>query len=622
MTLSLLEQAKRLPQSPGVYIFRNPKGKPLYVGKAKRLRSRVMQYIKGHDGRSMVRRLVQSSTTIDVTLTFSEREALLVESGLIHKYRPHFNVRLLEGTRYLHIGIDKGHKWPRFFLARSPKQRKNTTYFGPLPSARAARETLTFLNRSFGYRTCSDRELQQAKRPCLEFQMHRCLAPCVERCLPDEYNEVVQSACEFLSGKQQSLLRRLKLRMNTLSESERFEEAGKARDLIHHIKETISSQSVAKPNSSDLDAWGWSREGGDGFVCILPFRNGLLQEAIILSFKDVIGDDDSEILSSMINTWYSPEASIPNDILVPIMPESHDAMAQLLSEWKGKKCQLKIPKRGSKYKLLELSITNAKSAHQRAASDTQRRQKNLLRLKEICNLPRLPLRIECYDNSNIQGTDPVSSMVTFREGKPDKSLYRRFMIKTVVGSDDYASMREVLRRRLLRSLDPKDSAKGWAPPDLIIVDGGKGQLSAALQVLSELSIETIPVIGLAKPRTEHAKGDLMATDKIILPGRSDAIRLDAHDPVLRMLQYIRNEAHDAAVGFHRKRRQKTRLRSQLDVLPGVGPKRRKALLRHFRSVEGVLNASQEELASVEGIGSVLAAQMVFAIHGEESNSKS
>jgi excinuclease ABC subunit C len=622
MTLSLLEQAKRLPQSPGVYIFRNPKGKALYVGKAKRLRSRVMQYINGHDGRSMVGRLVQSSATIDVTLTFSEREALLVESGLIHKYRPHFNVRLLEGTRYLHIGIDKSHKWPRFFLARSPKQRKNTTYFGPLPSAKAARETLTFLNRSFGYRTCSDRELQQAKRPCLEFQMHRCLAPCVERCLPDEYNEVVQSACEFLSGKQHSLLRRLKIRMNTLSESERFEEAAKSRDLIRHIKETISSQNVANPNSSDLDAWGWSREGGEGFVCILPFRNGLLQEAIILSFKDVIGEDDREILSSMINTWYSPEASIPNEILLPIMPQSHDAMAQLLSEWKGKKCRLRVPKRGSKHKLLDLSITNAKSAHERAASDTQRRQKNLLRLKEICNLPRLPLRIECYDNSNIQGTDPVSSMVTFREGKPDKSLYRRFMIKTVVGSDDYASMREVLRRRLVRALDPKDSAKGWAPPDLIIVDGGKGQLSAALQVLSELGIDTIPVIGLAKPRTEHAKGDLNATDKIILPGQSDAIRLDAHDPVLRMLQYIRNEAHDAAVGFHRKRRQKTRLRSQLDVLPGVGPKRRKALLRHFRSVEGVLNASQEELASVEGIGSVLAAQMIYAIHGEESKPKS
>lgn len=620
---NLFEQAKRLPQSPGVYVFRGPKGKPLYVGKAKRLRARVMQYLNGHDSRPMIGRLVHEAIQIDVTLVSSEREALLVESGLIHKYRPRFNVRLIDGTQFLHIGIDKSHDWPRFFLARSPKKRKNVRYFGPLPSAKSARETLTFLNRRFAFRTCSDRELKQSKRPCLEFQMHRCLAPCDDRCTPDEYAVVVQEASDFLSGKHRSLQVRLQKRMYQLSDAEEFERAARIRDLLAHVKETVERQSVARPDAENNDAWGLFRAGSDGVVCILPMRNGLLQEAIQLPFSQIIETESADILSSMLSTWYGESADIPRIILLPTKPDSKEALESVLSEWRGHRCEIRLPQRGSRRQLLDMAMANAESAYLRSHSDRQRREQILLRLKEICHLPRLPLRIECFDNSNIQGTDPVSSMVTFKNGRPDKSLYRRFMIKTVEGSDDYASMREVLRRRLNRAKDPSSRQKGWDLPDLVVVDGGKGQLSAALDVFEELGIADVPAIGLAKPRTEHARGLLDATDKIILPGLSEPIRLAVHDPVLRMLQYLRDEAHDSAVGYHRKRRRKTRLRSQLDEVPGIGPKRRKALIQHFGSVRSVLAANVDELAKVSGIGKTTAIQMHQLLHGDEDiNSES
>ncbi|MEC8379601.1 MAG: excinuclease ABC subunit UvrC [Myxococcota bacterium] len=619
---SLLEQAQRLPQSPGIYIFRNPKGKPLYVGKAKRLRSRVMQYINGHDGREMVSTLLRQSTQIDITLVSSDREALLVECGLIHKYRPWFNVRLVEGTQFLHIGIDLSHEWPRFFLVRKPKKRKHTRYFGPLPSAKSARETLTFLNRNFSYRTCSDRELKLAKRPCLEHQMHRCLAPCVDRCTPEEYADVIQNASTFLSGKKAPLLSQLETRMFHLAESERFEEAARMRDLLNHIRETISKQNVSIQDKSNIDAWGIHRAGVEGVVCILPMRNGLVQEAIQLPFKRLLDDEDADIVSSMISTWYGEDADIPAQILLGVLPTDQDALESVLTEWRGRRCKISNPKRGQKKQQLELAQANAESSYLRSTSDRQRRQGILLRLKEVCQLPKLPFRIECYDNSNIQGTDPVSSMVTFREGKPDKSPYRRFMIKTVEGSDDYASMREVLRRRLNRGLNQPTQGTGWDLPDLIVVDGGKGQLSAAIDVMMELDVTGVAVIGLAKPRTEHARGDLQASDKIILPGQSEPIRLPVHDPVLRMLQYIRDEAHDTAVGYHRKRRQKSRLRSQLDELPGIGPKRRKALIQHFGGVRAVLEADSAALSAVPGIGASMAHQIHSALHGDDNSSES
>lgn len=619
---SLFEQAQRLPQSPGIYIFRSPKGKPLYVGKAKRLKARVMQYINGHDGRDMVSTLLRQSAKIDITLVSSDREALLVECGLIHKYRPRFNVRLVEGSQFLHIGIDMSHTWPRFFLVRKPKKRKLTRYFGPFPSAKSARETLTFLNRNFSFRTCSDRELSVAKRPCLEHQMHRCLAPCVGRCSPEEYAAVIQNASTFLSGKKASLLTQLEKRMFHLAEGERFEEAARMRDLLKHIRETLSKQHVATQDKSNIDAWGLHRAGAEGVVCILPMRNGLVQEAIQLPFKRLLDDEDADIISSMISTWYGEDADIPAHILLNALPTDLEALESVLTEWRGSRCRISQPKRGQKKQQLELALANAESAFLRSTSDRQRRQGILLRLKEVCQLPRLPLRIECFDNSNIQGTDPVSSMVTFREGKPDKSLYRRFMIKTVEGADDYASMREVLRRRLNRGLKGTTQGNGWDMPDLIVVDGGKGQLSAAIDVMTDLEVTNVSVIGLAKPRTEHARGDLQASDKIILPNVSEPIRLPAHDPVLRMLQYIRDEAHDTAVGYHRKRRQKSRLRSQLDELPGIGPKRRKALIQHFGGVRAVLEADADALSAVPGIGAAMAQQIHLALHGEDSNSES
>ena len=416
------------------------------------------------------------------------------------------------------------------------------------------------------------------------------------------------------------MLSKLETRMFQLAEDERFEEAARIRDLLSHIRETIATQNVATHRKHNIDAWGLHRAGTEGVVCILPMRNGLVQEAIQLPFEGLLDDEDADIISSMISTWYGEDADIPAQILLGVIPSDQDALESVLSEWRGSRCKIALPQRGQKRQQLDMALANAESAYLRSTSDRQRRQAILLRLKQLCQLPRLPLRMECFDNSNIQGTDPVSSMVTFREGKPDKSLYRRFMVKTVVGSDDYASMREVLRRRLLRAQNTESQSKGWEKPDLIIVDGGKGQLSAALDVMTELKVTDVPVIGLAKPRTEHARGELDASDKIILPDESEPIRLPAHDPVLRMLQHIRDEAHDSAVGYHRKRRQKTRLRSQLDELPGIGPKRRKALIQHFGGIRAALEASVEALAEVPGIGRAMAQQMHQAIHGDEDSS--
>ena len=613
---TLAEKAARLPRTPGVYLFRDAKGTVLYVGKARNLHARVKQYIQGHDERQMVRFLVRSAADIDAVLVNTEKEALILESTLIKEHQPRYNVRLLDGASFLHLHIDTSAAWPRYRLVRKigrDAKRKGVRYIGPIPSAGRARTTLDVLERRFPLRTCTDRELKSRKRPCLLYQMKRCMAPCVELCTKEEYAEALDESLMFLDGRSELLLDRLVERMMAYAEAEDFEHAALIRDQIKAIKKVIERQQVVDEKLSDRDIWGLYREAERGVAVRIPVRHGVMREPMPMRIEGAIEDDDA-LLSSLLNTFYEHREVIPGEILLPVAPPDIVGLAELLSERRGKKVLLKVPQRGGKTRLIELATTNAKSVMDRARSEAEKHRQTLTALQRICRLPRLPRRIECFDNSNIQGSDPVGSMVVFVDGKPAKKLYRKFHIKTIEGSDDFASMAEVLGRRMRRAMaeEPGD----WCKPDLLVVDGGKGQLSAAMAILQELGVTDVPLIGLSKPRTERKRGDRETPDKIVLPGVKNPIVLRNNHPALHLLQALRDESHRTAVRFHRQKRRKRTFDSALLELPGVGPSRRAALLKHFGGVAAIKAATTEELAAVDGIGSKMAAGIRAALHEE------
>ena len=601
--MTLEQQAAELPTTAGVYLWRDPNGLVLYVGKAKSLRARVRQYLSGHDERFMVRFLVAQAATIDCVLTDTEKEALLLENTLIKQHRPPYNVKLRDDKNFLHIRIDPRTSWPMFELTRRIADDGAKT-FGPYHSAQKARRTLAFLQRSFPLRTCSDAVLKSRKTPCLLHQMGRCVAPCVGKTSPEAYDAIVQEAVLVLSGRSTEAVQRIHERMRAAAEELRFEEAARLRDLAHEIDQTLQRQKVVDRKLSDRDVWGLFREGDLGAIAVLPMRGGMLLEPWFLEIRGERGELP-ELLSSWLNAAYSGE--IPPEILVPELPEAHGALEEVLGERRGGRVHIRVPQRGEKKRLLTLADSNARDRFRRQTDESERRARTLEELREICGLEAAPYRIECVDNSNIQGTDPVASCVVFLDGRPGKKEYRHYRIKTVVGPDDYASMREVLTRRFRRA------AREGVFPDLLVVDGGKGQLGVALDVLHELGFPDQPVLGLAKPRTEKRRGEFDAVDKILLPGRSDAIRLPDNSGALNLLRHIRNESHRFAIQFHRRTRRKSALRSQLDSIPGVGGKRRKALLEHFGSLKKLKGATAEEIAAAPGIGPKLALQIAEAL---------
>jgi excinuclease ABC subunit C len=619
---SLEDQVEALPEKPGVYQFLGSHGAVLYVGKARRLRTRARQYLRGSDERPMVPFLIEASRSIRTTIVQTDKEACILESTLIKKHRPRFNIRLTDDSNFLHIRLNPEEDWPRYTLVRK-LERDSSHYFGPFASASRARSTLEFIERRFPLRSCTDRELKSRKRPCLLHQMARCLAPCVDLCTPDEYQQAMQESILFLEGRNRELLDQLQTRMKVAADKEAYEEAARIRDLIRSIQATLERQHVVDASQKNRDVWALHREGAQASITLLPVRKGRVQEAINLAVDGHPGTDE-ELLSTTLNLWYlSPgeyeeSTDRPHELLLTVLPEDCHAIEELLSERSRRKTSLRVPRRGKDRRLLELASTNAKADFNRRISGEEQRLSALRRLQHMAHLTRMPTRIECFDNSNIQGTDPVAAMAVFTNGKPDRKRYRRYRVKTVVGSDDFASMAEILERRLRRGIDEVDL------PELIVVDGGKGQLSAARAVLRELGIRDqarpggegplVDIIGISKPRTEHAAGNLEATDRLVLPDIRDPITLRAGDPALRMVQTIRDAAHQTAIQFHRKRRRKTRLGSQLDQLPGVGPTRKKALLRHFGSVAAIRSASVADLCAVPGLGHKLATQLYQALH--------
>ena len=610
MDSSLQNKAALLPHSPGVYLFKSTDGTSLYIGKADNLQSRVRQYFAGGDGRFMIPFLMSEVFDIEVIVTSNTKEALLLENTLIKKHQPRYNARLRDDSHFLRIRIDLSAVYPRFTLVRSFK-RDGARYFGPYTSASKARDTLAFLERAFPLRTCTDRVLNTRRRACLLYQMKRCVAPCVGKTTPLAYSSLVKQSLLFLEGKHRPLLQQLETTMFSAAKTEDFEEAARIRDLIRAILATMEKQRVIDARLGDRDVWGVYRSGHEGAVSILPVRDGVMSDPRAQLIHTAAGTD-SQWLSAILAEFYDADTPIPGEITLPVQPENAAELAEVLSERRGRRVKLHCPKRGEKLNLVRLACENARLRYHRTNQAKERRLEALDALAKAIGLAVPPHRIECFDNSNIGGDYPVAAMAVFIDGKPERSEYRRYKIKTVVGSDDYASMKEILGRRVRRAIESNNR------PDLIVVDGGKGQLSAAREALHSLGLDDQPIIGLAKPRTERRKGDTDTPDKIMLPDQSEPIVLDPSDPALRMLQHLRDETHNHAIRYHRKVRRSTTLISVLEAIPGVGPTRRKALLRHLGSARAVAEASQEELSNVPGIGHSTATLIYNALHLAES----
>ena len=607
---SLRAQGLRFPEAPGVYFFRNAKGKILYIGKAKNLKNRIMQYINFTDGRAMVRHLLQEACTVDFVITESEKAALVFEAAQIKENKPKYNVRLLDGGRFLHFHIDYNHDFPLLSLTTYPKKRKNHHYIGPFTDSKAARDTFDFVNKQFQLRTCSDAVLKREKRPCLEHGMHRCLAPCVDLCSKEEYQQELDEALDFLKGNQSNLLEKMKQRIVFLTCENRFDDAMLLRDQYQRIHKVLDEKLQSQSSMSiDRDYWGIMQVGNIGVFSVLSYRDGQLRPVVTTRFEKVIEESKEETLCSLLNGWYALEG--PSEVLLPYLPESSEALQEVLTERLGHKVKMGVPQRGERLERLKVAEKNATASYQKMLSESQRRQEMLNSLKSVAQLRQVPLRIECFDNSHLGGSNPVSAMVVFEEGKANKYHYQAFHLKETKAADDYGAMREVLRRRLKRGLSNNESnLERWKLPQLIIVDGGRGQLNVALEVLDELDISSVEVIGFVKPRVEHAMGIMDASDKIVLPDQRDFIALDGDDRLLHFLQNIRNEAHNTSVKYQQNLREKYFFKSDLDDIEGVGGKMKKVLLKHFKSVAAIADASIEELIEADGVGEVLANRIV------------
>ncbi|NLA40573.1 MAG: excinuclease ABC subunit UvrC [Smithella sp.] len=603
----LREKMAAAPRSPGVYMMQDASGKVIYVGKANDLKNRVSSYLTGRDTRPMAPFLMARTNDISFITTATEKEALILENNLIKKHRPRYNVILRDDKTYYHLSLDPSETFPRLRLVRK-RQNDAALYFGPYPSGLAARETLRFIQRVFPLRTCRDRDFQLRARPCLEYQIGRCLAPCKNRIDEAAYRTLVENAVSFLRGRRRELISDLKRQMEEAAQDLNFEEAARLRDRIGALTHALEQQHVDGGSDTDQDVLGVFSDSETHRICILFVRAGKLTGS--KSFTPVkTKADREEILSSALRQHYDG-AGLPEEILLPYSLPDEAVLLEWLAEKQQKRARIAVPRRGAKKALVDLACANARELQ---ASDCRKEEQKgaaLLFLKEKLMLAALPRRIECFDISNLGGKNAVGSMVVFQDGEPDKSGYRRFRVRGPDEPDDYGMIREVLTRRF-QGPDPV--------PDLLVVDGGKGQLNVALAVLGDLKIK-LDVIGLAKEERSFlaAKRRLQgkpakSEDRVYLPRRKDAIYLSSSPAALVLLQRLRDEAHRFAISYHRKVKTKNDLRSVLDAIPDIGPSRRTRLLKHFGSAQQVRKASVEDLQKVPGIGRELAKKIVSAL---------
>lgn len=604
---ALKEKMTSAPRSPGVYMMQDASGKVIYVGKANDLKNRVSSYLTGRDTRPMAPFLMARASDIAFITTATEKEALILENNLIKKHRPRYNVILRDDKTYYHLSLDPAETFPRLRLVRK-RQNDAALYFGPYPSGLAARETLRFIQRIFPLRTCRDRDFQLRARPCLEYQIGRCLAPCKNRIDEAAYRTLVENAVSFLRGRRRELISDLKRQMEQAAQDLNFEEAARLRDRIGALSHALEKQNVDWGGGEDQDVLGVFSDFETHRICILFVRAGKLTGS--KSFTPVkTKADREEILSSALRQHYD-EAGLPEEILLPYSLPDEAVLLEWLAEKQQKGARITVPRRGAKKALVDLACANARELQASDRRKEEQKEASLLFLQEKLMLATLPRRIECFDISNLGGKNAVGSMVVFQDGEPDKSGYRRFRVRGPDEPDDYGMMREVLTRRF-QGPDPA--------PDLLVVDGGKGQLNVALAVLGDLKIK-LDVIGLAKEERSFlaTKRRLQgkpakSEDRVYLPRRKDAIYLSSSPAALALLQRLRDEAHRFAVSYHHKVKTKNDLSSVLDAVPDIGPSRKTRLLTHFGSAEQVRKASVEDLQKVPGIGRELAEKIVSAL---------
>ncbi|MFL5679541.1 MAG: excinuclease ABC subunit UvrC [Chloroflexota bacterium] len=607
MTPELEATLRKLPDRPGVYLMKDTRGDVLYVGKAQSLRSRVRSYWQKHGGYGEVHRIrevIDRVADVEYTLTDSVSEALLLEANLIKRYKPRFNVRLKDDKSYPYIKITLGDDFPRIERTRK-LLNDGSRYFGPYASASSVDESMNLVRRLFPFRTCTI-DIKDGKRalqrPCLLYHIKRCQGPCIEAIDKAAYRADIAQVELFLEGRQETLVKALAADMQAASEREDYERAAVVRDKIRAIERTMESQKMAAFARTELDLVGLARQDAQAAVQLFAIRNGKLIGRDVYLLDATRDATDDEVLEGFVLQYYSRATSIPSQVLIPRLPAEAGDVESFLTERRGGPVHLRVPQRGEKRELMALATRNATETlareQARWMADQGKTLAALEQLAEALGLPGPPMRIECYDISNFQGRESVGSMVVFEDGKPRTGEYRRFRIKTVVGANDFASHQEVLRRRFRRATlgeEGNEEERRWKLPDLVIVDGGKGQVSAAAQVLDELGLHDLPLAGLAKEREE-----------LFLPGRSDPVLLPPTSSALYLVQRIRDEAHRFAITYHRDLRAKASIRSGFDDLEGVGPKRRQALLRVFGSLKRVRDAPVEQIAAVPGIGPALA----------------
>jgi len=602
---------KTVPTSPGVYIMQAAGGVVVYVGKAKNLRVRLRQYFRpGDDTRYFVSTGLLSRVLVEIEtmVVENEKEALLLENHLIKKHRPRFNVKLRDDKQYLVLRIDPKADYPRVEVVRNIKD-DGARYFGPYHSATSCRSTLRTLNRHFQLRTCTDHVLRTRNRVCLQYQIKRCPGPCVFPVPEKAYGEQVDDVMMFLGGKNKALLGRLKERMLEKAEGEEFEAAAQLRDSMMAVNKSLARQNVVQEEFVDQDIFGLWRRADVVEVVVLFVRSGKLVGKRAFRQRDQ-EFSDAQVMESFVQQYYEMGTVIPNEVIVPEPMDGIDVLAEWLSELRGKKVSIFWPQRGQKVRLIELANKNAAASAMTRKGRDDDKIAGLEKLAKRLKLRKTPDRIECFDIAHISGTDTVASMVVFRGGEADKALYRKFKVKTVQ-NDDFGAMHEVLTRRFKRALA---GTEGWEFPDLLVIDGGKGQLSSALAAISDLGIELgsetgFDVVGLAKER-DDSRGT-SHPDRVFLRHAKDAIHLRANTAELFVLAQLRDEAHRFANTFHKQQRKKRSLRSVIDDIEGIGPTRRKALLRSFGSVKSISAATVNDLADVESMTQG-AAEAVFA----------
>jgi len=621
----LVEQVRALPSRPGVYIFRDASGGVVYVGKAAALRNRVRSYFGSpHSLEPKTRRLVERIAEMEYVVTASAQEALILEASLVKRHQPFFNVRLKDDKHYPYLKIDLSEAWPRVEITRRVAD-DGARYFGPYASAGSVRRTLDLVKKLFPWRSCTKTITGKDPRPCLDYYIQRCIGPCASLCSKEEYDEVVRQVILFLEGRSEEVTRGLRRSMDEAADTLQFERAARLRDQVRAIERTTERQVMEVVERVDMDVFGLAREGAEAGVEVFFVRGGNVIGRDTFALDGAADEPDAVVLAGFLGQFYQSAAYVPRRVLLPFDVADQPLIQEWLSQRRGSKVAVLAPRRGQKRALVQAAMDNARESLQAARAkwlaDSGKAREALDQLQDEMNLPSLPQRIECYDISNIQGTSAVGSMVVFIEGRARPPEYRRFRIKSVAGANDFAMLQEVLRRRFGKTAEALAAGGGdvgavrepplqdtsadesfAAVPDLVIVDGGKGQVSAAHDVMRNMGVGQIPLAGLAKRFEELYVKDV--SEPIVLPRTSQALYL---------VQRIRDEAHRFAITYHRKVRAKAGMRSALDTIPGVGPKRKKALLRKFGSVKGIREAEVGEIAATPGFTRSLAEKVLAGL---------